>query len=138
MATPNCIPHVPSVQLHLAPKARQFVNHAVRDKVIPRVSTLCCALCHAEAAIYHHWSYLPEHWMDITPLCSSCHGTLHQSGRDAFLDTIIERLMRDIRRNEKYPFSKPEMQDRFVHHMRSRLNALIAIQDNTPKGVPQL
>lgn len=34
----------------------------------------------------HHWSYLPEHWLDVIWLCTSCHGKEHKRlnelGRD--------------------------------------------------------
>lgn len=39
----------------------------------------------------HHWSYLPEHWLDVIWLCTSCHGKEHRRlnelGRD--LDKAI-------------------------------------------------
>jgi len=45
---------------------------------LPRPSTQMCAICSGRAAIYHHFSYEPEHMLDVTPLCRVCHGKEHQ------------------------------------------------------------
>lgn len=53
------------------------VNRAVsRGDLLP-VSEQKCNQCDDRATDYHHWSYLPEHWLDVIPLCRSCHKKLH-------------------------------------------------------------
>ncbi len=38
-----------------------------------------CERCgDAESTTYfHHWSYEPEHWLDVIPLCCKCHRGVH-------------------------------------------------------------
>ncbi len=66
-------------QLHLAQvRANTAVANAVARGKIPAVDTLVCADCGNQARHYHHWSYAPEHRLDVTPLCTSCHGKRHR------------------------------------------------------------
>lgn len=67
-------------------KAQNNVSNAVRDGklVKPEVCEHCGT---SEKKIQgHHWSYLPEHWLDVIWLCTSCHGKEHKRlnelGRD--------------------------------------------------------
>lgn len=30
------------------------------------------------SVVYHHWSYLPQHFLDVTALCRSCHSKVHR------------------------------------------------------------
>lgn len=32
----------------------------------------------ASSVQYHHWSYLPEHALDVMPLCIACHRKVHR------------------------------------------------------------
>jgi hypothetical protein len=58
-------------------KARWAVNNAVRDGKLPSVKTLFCG-CGCRAAHYHHHlGYEIEHWLDVIPLCRSCHNAAH-------------------------------------------------------------
>jgi hypothetical protein len=63
----------------LKEKAKRAVNNAIRDERFPHVSTHVCNECHSkQAQHYHHWSYEPEHWFDVTPLCVQCHAGVHR------------------------------------------------------------
>ena len=57
--------------------AYSAVYRAVSSGVIPAVSTLTCAYCGKAAEHYHHWSYLPEHRLDVIPVCAECHKKIH-------------------------------------------------------------
>lgn len=58
-------------------KAEKEVMYAVRIGKIPHISTQLCYLCKRQAQHYHHWSYEPEHRLNVIPLCKSCHGKVH-------------------------------------------------------------
>ena len=58
-------------------QAKQKVSDSVRAGKMPRVSTLTCDECGKFAEHYHHESYEREHWMDVMPLCNSCHLARH-------------------------------------------------------------
>lgn len=53
------------------------VNRAVARGEMPPVSSLECQSCGNPAEEYHHHSYEQQHWLDVTPLCRSCHRLLH-------------------------------------------------------------
>jgi len=54
--------------------ATNAVNHAVQGGKLPRPDTLKCHYCPAQAKQYHHYlGYEPEHWLDVFPICCSCH-----------------------------------------------------------------
>lgn len=55
--------------------AHTAVNTAVwQYGSLPQVSTQACADCGAPATGYHHHlGYEPDHWLDVTPLCTVCH-----------------------------------------------------------------
>lgn len=58
-------------------KAREAVVYAVKIGKLPRARTLKCQDCSESAIEYHHWSYEPEHWLDVIPLCKKCHTERH-------------------------------------------------------------
>jgi len=53
--------------------ARQRVAYAVRRGRLPRAASLPCADCDGPASQYDHWSYAPEHRLDVQPVCARCH-----------------------------------------------------------------
>lgn len=53
------------------------VNRAVLRGEMPPVASLQCQSCGNPAEEYHHHSYEQQHWLDVTPLCRSCHRLLH-------------------------------------------------------------
>lgn len=59
-------------------KAQQSVRRAIKKGVLPHLSECSCILCSKSSAEYHHWSYLPQHWMDVWPVCVACHNKLHK------------------------------------------------------------
>lgn len=67
-------------------RAHNCVNNALRDGKL--VKPDCCEHCRtSEKKIQaHHWSYAPEHWLDVIWLCTRCHGKEHRRlnelGRD--------------------------------------------------------
>ncbi len=58
-------------------KAHNAVAVAVVQGRLPKASTCSCAHCGGGATEYHHWSYASEHWLDVVPLCHSCHMKIH-------------------------------------------------------------
>ena len=59
-------------------KARTAVMVAVRDGILPKVSSLKCSDCRdVEAESYHHESYDPSQWLVVVPLCNPCHYKRH-------------------------------------------------------------
>lgn len=58
-------------------RARKTVSAAVRSHKLPQVSTCKCEMCGKQAQTYHHWSYEPEHWLHVIPLCIKCHKKVH-------------------------------------------------------------
>lgn len=58
-------------------KAKTAVNNAVAAGRLPRITERQCDVCNAPAQEYHHWSYEVEHWLDVIPMCASCHKALH-------------------------------------------------------------
>jgi len=58
-------------------KARDAVNHAIRDGRLLRPDSLQCHYCPAQAKQYHHYKgYAKEHWLDVVPVCVKCHGEI--------------------------------------------------------------
>lgn len=50
------------------------VNKAITIGRLPRPGTLLCH-CGTQAEHYHHHKgYEPEHWLDVVPVCTKCHG----------------------------------------------------------------
>ena len=63
-------------------EARERVNLAVSSGKLPRVKNCSCFMCGGQADEYHHWSYKPEHYLDVIPLCQICHSGLHRMRSD--------------------------------------------------------
>ena len=62
--------------------ASNAVRTAVRQGKLPKVTTLQCK-CGNGARHYHHTKgYTEEHWLDVEPLCISCHRNAHWESRD--------------------------------------------------------
>lgn len=57
--------------------ARKAVRQAVMDEALPAITTCKCQECGKQAQHYHHWSYLPEHWLDVIAVCAECHKKIH-------------------------------------------------------------
>lgn len=62
-------------------QAVNAVNTAIASGRMPRADTRDCAKCDKSAKEYHHWSYEPEHWLDVIPLCRSCHRLIHTAAK---------------------------------------------------------
>ena len=62
--------------------AKAEVAKAVADGVLPRVGTHTCQHCkEVPAQHYHHESYAREDWLNVVPLCASCHRQHHVEKR---------------------------------------------------------
>lgn len=59
-------------------KAGHAIMTAIRANRLPRPDTLLCHYCPTQAEQYHHWSYLPEYWLDVLPVCQNCHRKLRR------------------------------------------------------------
>jgi len=58
-------------------KATNAVNSAIRIGRLPRLDSLQCHYCPAQAKHYHHHKdYEPEHWFDVVPVCIPCHNKI--------------------------------------------------------------
>lgn len=58
-------------------KAKAAVYRAVKQGLLPCISTQKCSRCDNQAQHYHHWSYERNHWLDVIPLCFDCHMKEH-------------------------------------------------------------
>lgn len=59
-------------------KAGRVVQNAVKYGRLPAVNFLKCS-CGQQAKHYHHHSYAPEHWLDVIPVCYTCHLRIHNN-----------------------------------------------------------
>ena len=57
--------------------ARTAVSNAIRLGNLSKASDCICHKCPNQAYQYHHWSYEPEHWLDVQPVCQKCHTAIH-------------------------------------------------------------
>lgn len=65
--------------------AQVAAGNALRDGKIARKTE--CEHCNSGVRLQkHHWSYEPEHWLDVIWLCTKCHAAEHKKlnemGRD--------------------------------------------------------
>jgi len=59
-------------------KAGSALNHAITAGRLTPAKIHKCAYCDEQAEQYHHvHGYAPEHWLDVIPLCRSCHRAIH-------------------------------------------------------------
>lgn len=63
-------------------KAHTAITVAVNRGQLSPASAKTCQHCGQQAEQYHHWSYLPEHWLDVIPLCRQCHTDVHRNRQD--------------------------------------------------------
>ncbi len=62
----------------LQAKARLAVRKAIKTQQMAPPSACQCEDCNsAQAEHMHHHSYAEEHWLDVIPLCRSCHMKRH-------------------------------------------------------------
>ena len=59
--------------------ARAAVGYALKAGRLAPASACECNDCRAPAVELHHESYEPEHWLDVVPLCVSCHKKRHRT-----------------------------------------------------------
>lgn len=62
-------------------KAHNAVAVAIVQGRLPKASDCSCDRCGAAATEYHHWSYNQEHWLDVVPVCHTCHMGIHFSSK---------------------------------------------------------
>lgn len=58
-------------------EAHKTVQIAVQLGKLAPIKSQICQHCGKQARHYHHWSYLPEHQLDVIPLCTKCHKKVH-------------------------------------------------------------
>jgi len=58
-------------------EAAKAVRDAIKRKQIKPAKKCKCADCGQKAEHLHHESYAPEKWLDVVPLCRSCHRKRH-------------------------------------------------------------
>lgn len=73
-------------------KAKAAVYLAVTNGDLPHVTCCACSLCGNNAHEYHHWSYDHAHWLDVIPLCRSCHRKIHQMDARERINTEQQML----------------------------------------------
>lgn len=71
----NCVEKYPNKR-----KARAAVNNAIYRGELLRANENQCSYpgCKKQARQYHHHSYKPEHWLDVTPYCIKHHTLIDQ------------------------------------------------------------
>lgn len=61
-------------------KAERTANNAIKNGQLPRPDTRLCHYCPKPAQQYHHWhGYEPKHWLDVIPVCITCHRNAHKT-----------------------------------------------------------
>ncbi len=60
-------------------KAREAVNREIREGRLARASEFGCSECGKPAREYHHLDYSPEKWLDVVPVCPTCHKAIHRN-----------------------------------------------------------
>ena len=66
-------------------KAQWAVNDAVKRGALPHAKTLNCTRCGQMATEYHHWSYDRDRWLDVEPMCPTCHARADRERTDTEL-----------------------------------------------------
>ncbi len=63
-------------------RAKRLAHRAIQSAIeaghMKSASSLKCADCGDDARDYHHESYEEEKWLDVEPLCRSCHMARHR------------------------------------------------------------
>lgn len=60
--------------------AHKAVTLAIYHKTLPKASECACTHCEKTAGDYHHHNgYDEQHWLDVIPLCKSCHRLAHST-----------------------------------------------------------
>lgn len=60
--------------------AKQEVRRAVHYGLLIKVKYKICCVCGNTAEAYHHYlGYAKEHWLDVVPICNTCHKKVHSS-----------------------------------------------------------
>ena len=54
-------------------RARQAVREAIKSGRLPRSDTLQCSCGEPAKHHHHHKGYEPTYWLDVVPVCRSCH-----------------------------------------------------------------
>lgn len=55
-------------------KARYAVANAIKAKKLLPIKEQTCVYCNTMAQHYHHYlGYSKKHWLDVEPICISCH-----------------------------------------------------------------
>lgn len=71
----------PSTSIHNA--ATNAVRTAIRRGQLPDPRKITCVDCAGKAAQYHHdKGYEKKHWLDVIPVCLSCHQKRHWENHD--------------------------------------------------------
>lgn len=58
-------------------KAHQAVKKAITAGILDPPQLLCCVRCGGAAVEYHHESYDTDRWLNVVPICHSCHMKIH-------------------------------------------------------------
>lgn len=65
-----------------AEPAHRAVREAIKKGNLPRAKDCTCASCGAPAREYHHHNgYDDAYYLDVIPLCRSCHRAAHSPGQ---------------------------------------------------------
>lgn len=79
--------------MNLRSAASSALQKAVAEGQLPRVNTLLCSDCGAQASDYHHHNgYERTHWLDVVPLCRKCHRHRHGSTRSKVITKSGETI----------------------------------------------
>lgn len=122
--------NVPTTATENAAKARSAVHRAVERCELLSVVDCVCEICGDEAHVYHHHDYAPGYWLDVIPLCTSCHKTLHLVGTDRLIETRLESVMRRLQISQKRiskVYSRSE--ELYLQNLQAQLKRLQSLAD---------
>lgn len=67
-----------AAQHKLQQRAYNLLKQAIKLGVLPPPHSQTCAVCRKPAHMYHHPNgYTGKAALDVTPVCTDCHGYLH-------------------------------------------------------------
>lgn len=84
-------------------QAVSAVNVAVKKGILPHISERKCEDCGEQANEYHHESYDEDKWLDVTPLCFTCHKIRHRVKKQEKLTRRFQQYQIDIKQSVQIP-----------------------------------
>lgn len=78
-------------------KAKRAVAQAILNGRLISFHLRACYYCYEQAELYHHYlGYEPEHWLDVIPVCTGCHGHVNELRAPEIVNISTYRNFRRI------------------------------------------